>query len=140
MRLYHSLIAACVLALAGCGDAKPPESTAQNGIKVVADKNAPLGQLPDDVTPLHYRIALTLRPNQPDYEGVVEVDLELKAPKQTIYLHGRDLQIDDANARLADGAMVAVSYAQVHESGVARLSFDKEVPAGKITVRLPRLE
>jgi len=134
MRLIVRLLAVSMFAaLCACGEpARPPAND-----KVAADPDAPLGQLPDTVAPLHYRIDLSLRPTQPRYDGVVEIDLELKAAQRTVYLHGRDLKVGPVTAVLPDGATVDGTYAQVHESGVAKLSFENDLPAGKVTVRIP---
>ena len=137
MRPIARLIVAGLLALlAACGEQQPPHQ-ADGTPAIAADPKAPLGQLPDTVHPTHYRIDLTIKPNDPRYSGVVEIDLELKEPQDEIYLHGRELTVGPVTARLPDGTTVKGSYVQVHESGVARLSFDDELPAGKVTVRLP---
>lgn len=97
----------------------------------------PLGQLPPNVEPLHYRLDLTLNPDQLRYEGLVEIDIELKAPKREIYLHGKDLVVSRIVARQAGRPDVRGTYTQVDPGGVARLDFDQQLPSGKITVSLP---
>ncbi len=137
MRILAPLAALCLAAaVAACGDAQSPQ---QNGTKsvAVADPNAPLGQLPTSVTPRRYRLDLTLVPTEPRYSGVVEIEVELKSPARTVYLHGNELDVEPVTARLAGGKSVNGTYAQVHESGVARLTFDDELPAGMATLRLP---
>ena len=73
-------------------------------------------------------------PEKPSYTGVVEIDVDLKAPQKTIYLHGRELTVGEAHARLGDNSTVKAAYAQVHDSGVARLIFDQELPKGPVTL------
>ena len=106
-------------------------------IPIVDDPKAPLGQLPGTVTPVHYRLDLTIVPDRPRYSGVVEIDLNLEAPHKTIYLHGRELTVEGVTARLNDASTVNATYAQVHDSGVARLTFDRELPKGRVTLHLP---
>ncbi len=127
-------VAGAFLLIAACDATKAPVTTPGTGI--VEDPKAPLGQLPDTAIPRRYRLDLTIVPDRPKYAGTVEIDLDLKAPHKTIYLHGRELTIDSATARLADGSAVKAAYAQVHDSGVARLTFGRELPKGRATLRL----
>ncbi|MCE9521657.1 MAG: M1 family metallopeptidase [Alphaproteobacteria bacterium] len=136
MHFFQRLAAASLLLLATACDAPKAPDMSSDG-KIVQDPNAPLGQLPDTVTPEHYRIDLTIRPDQPRYSGIVEIDLDLKVPQKTVYLHGHNLNVEGVTARLNGRSPVKATYAQVHESGVAQLSFDQELPKGKVTVRLP---
>ena len=136
MRFIARLTAASLLLFAAACDSSPPPTATQEN-KIVEDAKAPLGQLPNTVEPLLYRIDLTVRPDQPRYSGVVEIDLSLKAPQRDIYLHGDKLEVSEVTARLAGSKTVKGSYTQVHKSGVARLSFDRELPQGAVTIRLP---
>ena len=55
----------------------------------------------------------------------------------TIYLHGRELTVERSHRapRRRHRASPA-AYEQVHDTGVAKLTFDKELPKGKATLRL----
>ena len=90
-----------------------------------SEPGIPLGQLPPNVEPLHYRLDLTLNPDQLRYEGLVEIDIELKAPKREIYLHGKDLVVSKIVARHDAGTLVTIPRYMadtiVTEWGVARL-------------------
>ncbi len=120
---------ACLLTvLAACGPSGPPKDQASEAL--------PLGQLPTTVEPTRYRLDLTIEPDKPRFSGVVEIDVELKKPVRKIFLHGRELTVDPVIARLPDGTGVAGTYEQVHETGVAKLTFEKELPKGKATLRL----
>ena len=102
-----------------------------------SEPGIPLGQLPPNVEPLHYRLDLTLNPDQLRYEGLVEIDIELKAPKREIYLHGKDLVVSKIVARQAGRPDVRGTYTQVDASGIARLDFDQQLPSGKVTLSMP---
>ena len=127
-------VAGISLLLAACDGSK--SSGPASSVGIVEDAKAPLGQLPGTVTPAHYRLSLTIVPEKPNYTGVVDIDVNLNAPQKTIYLHGRELTVDDAHARLDDNSTVKAAYAQVHDSGVARLIFERELPKGRITLHL----
>ncbi len=123
------LAVACLLiALAACGPS--------NRGKGQTPEEIPLGQLPDTVEPVRYRLDLTIEPDKPRFSGIVEIDVTLKKPASTIYLHGRELTVAPVTARLADGTNVTGTYEQVHDTGVAKLAFESELPKGEATLRL----
>ncbi|MBP6011281.1 MAG: M1 family metallopeptidase [Alphaproteobacteria bacterium] len=133
MRIPLRLAAAGLLiALAAC-DAP----SAKKGTAAGTAESIPLGQLPDTVVPLHYRLELTINPSQPRFGGTSEIAVELQAPAREIFLHGRELTVDKVAAHLPDGSVVTGTYAQVHETGVAKLTFEQELPKGKATLSLP---
>ncbi len=117
------------------GAAKALSAPVKAGSK--AERDIPLGQLPPNVDPLHYRIDLTINPDQRRYEGVVEIEIELKAPRREIYLHGRDLSVGRVTARAPGRPDVAGTYTEVDPSGVALVAFDQQLPAGRFKVTLP---
>ena len=117
----------------GAVRAKPVTATSAAG----PDAGIPLGQLPPNVEPLHYSLDLTLNPDQLRYEGLVEIEIELKAPKREIYLHGKDLIVSRIVARQSGRPDVRGTYTQVNPDGVARLDFDQQLPSGIVTVSLP---
>ncbi len=130
------LIAA--LAVAACGPGPSQESKAQKpgDSAATGDANAPLGQLGTVVVPTHYALDLSIRPDQPRYAGMVKIDVTLSDPRKTIYLHGKDLNVTSVKAQLADGTNIAGTYSQVHPTGVARLTFPREIPSGPATLIL----
>jgi alanyl aminopeptidase len=144
MRLFACLILLfAVLPLAAC-DSGPQARTERRAkpatARVAAASTAtdiPLGQLPAHVEPLHYKLDLSINPDQRRYEGTVEIEIDLKAPKREFYLHGKDLQVSKVTARLADHTQVNGTYRQVDQSGVARLNFDQQLPTGRINVLIP---
>ncbi len=93
----------------------------------------PQGQLPDTARPSAYRLDLTVLPDQPRFSGHAEIDVVLKAPTRSLYLHGRDLNVSIALARVGTAKMTA-RYTQVDPLGVARLDFAKPLPAGRATL------
>lgn len=134
--LVRLMAASLVLVLAACEPSAPPQ-TGEGVPAQRSESTIPLGQLPGNVEPLHYRIDLTINPDQLRYEGVVEIDIELKAPRREFYIHGKDLKVENITARLQNKTIIKGTYAQVHDSGVARLTFEQQIPRGKMTVRLP---
>ncbi|MBD3759734.1 M1 family metallopeptidase [Rhizorhabdus sp.] len=93
----------------------------------------PLGILSDAATPTAYRIDLTVLPDNPRFTGHAEIDATVKTATRSLYLHGRDLTVTRVVAK-AGGRTIPANYAQVEESGVARLDFASALPAGKVTL------
>jgi len=93
----------------------------------------PQGILPDVATPIAYRLDLTIQPEQDRFTGHAEIDVDLKAPSSSLYLHGRDLKVSSAIAR-SGATPTKATYTQVDPLGVVRLDFAKPLPAGKTTL------
>src|SRR5437868_10557049 len=87
---------------------------------IVADANAPKGRLPDVATPSAYRLDFTILPESARFTGHDEIDITLKGTTRSLYLHGRDLTMNRAVARVG-GNVVEGKWTQVDKSGTVRL-------------------
>ncbi len=131
MRLKLFAPLALLLCLAACGR-EPP--AAEHPRAVVPLESVPLGRLPQTVMPERYRIALTVDPTKPTFSGHVEIDVIFAEKRRAIFLHGQGLNVLGASVRLSARQSVPAHYMQVDKSGVARLLFVDEIPAGKATL------
>jgi alanyl aminopeptidase len=93
-----------------------------------------MGPLPRDVVPLRYRLAFTIDPSKPRFAGHDEIDVSFAKARRAIYLDGKALDVHRALLRLPSGETIAARFAPVHDSGIALLSFAREVPAGGATL------
>jgi len=93
----------------------------------------PAGPLPGTVKPKTYRLSLTVDPAQKEFSGHTEIDAVLTQPARSIFLHGSELRVSAANVQSKLGT-IAANYTELQNSGVARLDFAKELPAGDITL------
>jgi hypothetical protein len=114
-------------ALAACFLALFLASTAQADI--------PIGELPEVARPLAYRIDLSVDPRKERFAGTTEIDIELAAGTDTLFLHGNGLAITRAQAAPGRGPAVRANAEQVHATGVVRLRFARALPAGRHTLR-----
>lgn len=102
----------------------------------LAGETPPPGRLDGSVRPLAYRLDLTVLPEEPRFSGSVEIEVEIGAPRDVIYLHGSGLAVTSATLTPAGGAIHTGRYTQIDPTGVASLAFDTPVPAGRATLRL----
>ncbi len=93
----------------------------------------PLGRLSDAARPTGYRIDLTVDPAQPRFRGHAEIDTRVARATRSLFLHGNDLTVARVAARVG-ARTIAARYTQVDPSGVVRLDFDGELPAGTVTL------
>jgi aminopeptidase N len=100
---------------------------------ITADANAPKGRLPAVAAPTAYRLDLTILPESDRFSGHDEIDVTLKQPTRSLYLHGRDLDVKRAVAEVG-GQAVPATWVQVDKTGTARLDFAQPLPAGKATL------
>ncbi|WP_336978799.1 M1 family metallopeptidase [Altererythrobacter fulvus] len=89
----------------------------------------PAGRLTDAVVPSAYRLDLAIDPAQETYSGRTQIDVTIARPARYIDLHGLDLTLLSATATIG-GKAYAGRWTQLDETGVGRLVFDEQLPAG----------
>lgn len=134
MRAVYFLSILSVLMLAACGQ-PPPPAPGESGGAASDAAPIPVGQLGSAVRPVHYRLDLTILPARADFSGIAEIDIEVAAQTDKIYLHGNGLVVSAASLRTSSGDTHAGVYEQVDDTGVARVAFPAPVPAGAATLR-----
>ena len=96
----------------------------------------PLGKLPDGVRPVHYVLELKIDPSQLRFSGDVQIELELQAPTQIIWLHGRGLHVTTVELVLPDGERRHAEYQQRSPDGVVSVTVATPLPAGRMTLHI----
>lgn len=85
--------------------------------------------LPDDATPQKYTVVLSIDPNKDAFDGTVFIEANIAKPVSTIWLNGKDLDVDfvqlsqgkvlrDARARLVNKELIAIDVSGAPVSGV----------------------
>ncbi len=92
----------------------------------------PVGKLDGAVVPQGYRLDLTVDPTKDRFSGHVEIDAEVKKAGRYVWMHGRDLKVGKVTA-MVGGQPVSGTFRQVDPTGVALVTFDAPLPAGKTT-------
>src|SRR2546425_779420 len=100
--------------------------------------SVPLGKnfrLPTDCKPVGYSAHLAPDLAKGTFEGRMELEVRLQAPRREIHLHGIGLDVKRARARVQDRALKAAIAADA-ESETITLRFDEELPPGNAMLDL----
>ena len=123
---------ALLAALTACGARQPvptPDTAAAPQATAPAAPAKPVSpslRLPSQVRPTGYTAELTLNPASPTFQGVVDIDLEVKETTDTLWLLGRHLEVKEATLTVG-GKSVALTQ---HPGSGDFLGF---VPASPLT-------
>ena len=96
----------------------------------------PSGRLPTSARPTMYWLELTIDPDQANFSGTVTMNVELDVPTQHLWIHGKDIMAEAVIVTLPDATEVQGSYEEVDPTGVAKLSFERPLPAGKMDLKI----
>jgi len=99
-----------------------------------ADESPPDGQLPRDIVPTRYELALTIVPTEESFSGHARIHVALSQARSVIWLDGLDLNVSSATITPEGGEAVAASYEQVNEDGVAKLTPATPIDAGAAVI------
>ena len=91
-------------------------------------------RLPEGVRPVRYRATLTLVPERDDFDGVIEIDLDVLQQMRVLWLNADDLTVRKAEARIEGKTVPARVHAQPKD--YVGIGFDRELPPGPSTVRI----
>src|SRR5207253_10444400 len=92
-------------------------------------------RLPTDCKPVRYSAHLAPDLAKGAFEGRMELEVRLQAPRREIHLHGIGLDVKRARARVQDRALKAAIAADA-ESETITLRFDEELPPGNAMLDL----
>jgi alanyl aminopeptidase len=99
-------------------------------ILIAAEGVPPRLRLPDDAKPLRYTVNLTLIPEQDQFSGTIDIDLDLRTASKRIWLNSTLLKIEEARAGNEIGTPVQVN------ADFLALDFARPVPVGKNTLHI----
>ena len=90
----------------------------------------PIARLGNAVVPTQYRVELAIDPAEDRFSGQVVIDVALNAPRDAIWLHGRNLQVSEVFLTDKDSARIDATYEERDDSGVALVSLTHAAAAG----------
>jgi alanyl aminopeptidase len=120
--------------LTGCSESGTPDQTSATQWADVDSAKAPVGRLGNAVVPNRYSIELRIDPSQESFSGEVTIDISLNEPRDTIWLHGKNLDISEVYLTDSHSNRVEASYEERLESGVSLLSLERLVDTGPATL------
>ena len=106
------------------------------GFSAVADDNIPRGRLPRTVVPDKVALELKIDPAQPRFSGTVRIRARIAEATDTIWMHGRDLNIVSARIMPENGRNQTLKAEQVDVSGVLKLTAPKPIEAGEALIEI----
>jgi aminopeptidase N len=121
MTLRQSLLAVALLTATGLASAAAP----------AASEAVPTGPLPRNVVPSDVALELKIDPAQPRFSGHVRMQVDVAKPTDTIWMHGRGLNITRAQFLPLHGAAIDLHATQADVSGVLKVTGASRIPAGK---------
>ncbi len=90
-------------------------------------------RLPATQKALAERVELTIDPAAPSFQGTAELEMELAAPTDVVWVNARQLSVTRAAAQLGEAEVVAERYPSPER---VALRFPRPLPAGRLTLRL----
>ncbi len=92
-----------------------------------SDDGVPLGRLPRNVLPVHYRLELEIVPDRTTFTGHTEIDLDIRESTDRFYIHGERLRVSQSRLQLADGRTIDAGYEEYNETGIVRITLPEPV-------------
>jgi aminopeptidase N len=103
----------------------------------VANAALPTTQLPRNVRPTHYQVAVTPHAETLSFDGHVEIELEILEPTDSIVLNQLDMQFSKVMLSSVGGTKLAPSRLDIDQKGqTASFVFGHALPAGKYTLAM----
>ena len=118
-----------VAVVTGCSKSNTPTDSISASASEV-----PVGRLGNAVTPTHYRLELTIDPSRDSFSGIVSIDIDVDAARESIWLHGKNLDVSDVYLVDGKSKRIDATYEERSSSGVALVSLASPVGAGPATL------
>jgi aminopeptidase N len=111
---------------------------ALSGAALANPADLPTTQLPREVRPLHYAVAITPHARELGFEGRVEIELEVLAPTPRIVLNALDMQFSSATLSAAkDKHATPAAHIELDaRAQTASFDFGRELQPGTYTLAL----
>ena len=103
---------------------------------VHSQNNLPGVRLPHAVVPERYDLSLQIDPQEDSFSGSVRINLQIREKTKQIWLHGQDLQVQEAIVTLRDGQKISGKYKQTVEDGTSRIDLLQELAPQDVLLEL----
>ncbi|AKF09650.1 M1 family metallopeptidase [Sandaracinus amylolyticus] len=132
--------------IAACGPsattrATTPDTARQAASTSAPDEAPPDGPLPAGVTPLHYRIALEVLPENDRFRGEVWIRARLAEATSRIWIHGARMDVSAASIERVEEesderVSVPATWHPAEREGIAALRTQTPVGPGDVTIHI----
>lgn len=96
----------------------------------------PKDRLPEDTHPLRYALTLELVPARSTFRGEVVIDLALDRPRESLYLHAKNLRASSVRVLRHDGEALAGTLEKVTDSGLSAVRLSEPVGPGVVKLEI----
>ena len=96
----------------------------------------PVAQLGERIAPVRYQIELRIDPSQETFAGNVAIDLSINEASDSLWLHGKNLDVSEVYLTTGDGERINGSYEEHLASGVALITLDQTANSGPATLHV----
>jgi len=131
--------------LTACKDTKTQsaktsiDKTFNTSAGIFRTDDIPHAQLSGNVIPQAYRINIRMDPDANQFNGEVEIDVDIEKPTDKIWLHGKEMNVNSAVAITGDQQTI-LNFTELSAadapSGISYLTSDSILPAGETTLKL----
>ena len=129
--------AAIALLLSACSESAPPAAESVAAVTAPAVSSAPpVGQLGDAIAPVQYKLELRIDPRLDSFSGVVAIDVLINEATDTIWLHGKGLDVSEVYLTRGEAQRIEASYQQRLDSGVSEITLEQVIEAGPAILHL----
>ena len=102
--------------------------------KATASNNVPTGQLPENVTPTHYKLTLKIDPEQQRFSGQTAINVKIKHATEQFYINGKELTINSVSIKNSHGKIFTATAKKTNVEGVLSITSAATLTAGTYTV------
>ncbi len=103
-------------------------------VLALAADEIPEGRLPQHVVPEHYDLTLTIVPESESFSGETRIRVRVSEAVDHIWLHARNMDMQETSITLENGETLTVDYEQLNEFGVSKLSLPREIAPQTVTL------
>ena len=132
LRYLSKYVLIGLIAISGCSGSDTP-APADVATDAGADQ-APQGELSEVVAPVHYRLELKIDPREDQFSGTNSIDIMVNESVDSIWLHGKGLNVTDVHLVDAAANRIDATYEQQLDSGVSMVSLAQDIGPGPATL------
>lgn len=133
--LLGSIAGVIAFGLASCDSSGNTGERSDATKTEITEARAPIGRLPALAKPTYYKLDMRVDPREEGFSGTALIDVSLEKASNGFWLHGKDLAVSKVEVT-AGGETFVAGWEEKLATGVARIDFGRDLPAGDIKVAI----